>query len=130
MDLDRPIPRGKYLDERLRHFPKVAADNHEMPRLRRVDRYKRRGRRRRSLRAVAASGYRSAAVANRGSEELEEPIGRAGFESPVLVFQLVASMDLIGIAFLFLVAFTAGFLTRANISNRRRAAARHLRGDT
>jgi hypothetical protein len=24
----RPILRGKYLDERLRHFPKDAADNH------------------------------------------------------------------------------------------------------
>jgi hypothetical protein len=27
VDFDRPIPRGKYLDERLRHFPKDAAVN-------------------------------------------------------------------------------------------------------
>jgi len=30
---------------------------------------------------------------------------------------------------LLLIAFAAGFLTRANISRRRRAAVRHLRGD-
>jgi hypothetical protein len=38
-------------------------------------------------------------------------------------------MDLTGAAVLTLVAFAAGFLTRANISKRRRAAARQLRGD-
>jgi hypothetical protein len=42
----------------------------------------------------------------------------------VLVF-----MDLLGSAVLTLVAFAAGFLTRANISRRRRAAARRIRGD-
>jgi hypothetical protein len=38
-------------------------------------------------------------------------------------------MDLFGAAVLTLVAFAAGFLTRANISRRRRAAARRIRGD-
>lgn len=40
-------------------------------------------------------------------------------------------MDLLGAAVLItLVGFAAGFLTRANISRRRRAAARRIRGDS
>jgi hypothetical protein len=39
-------------------------------------------------------------------------------------------MDLLGAAALTLIAFAAGFLTRANISRRRRAAARRIRGDS
>jgi len=39
-------------------------------------------------------------------------------------------MDLLGAAVLTLVGFAAGFLTRANISRRRRAAARRIRGDS
>lgn len=57
----RPFLRGKYLDKRLRHFPKDAVDNHIRclecgggggP-----------GRRRRSRRTAATSSHRPAAVA-------------------------------------------------------------------
>jgi hypothetical protein len=80
---------------------------------------------------TSTSGWAPRSVGKRANAPSRSNIRRLVTNRPLVSTDWASLiMDLIGVAFLLLVAFAAGFLTRANISRRRRATARHLRGDS